>query len=79
MTQAHYHITQAVWLPDDGEVFSYISPITPFQKMDLGEPIAKGNRGTIIKSPASGYALMAPATEPLPTKEEFFFLAEKRS
>ena len=75
---AHYHVFQAVRLPDNGEIFSYLSPILPFQKIEKDQPIAKGNRGTIVVSPAAGYAIMAPAAEkPISTKEEFFFLAEK--
>lgn len=78
--QAHYHVFQAVRLPDNGEVFSYIAPIQPFEKIEAEQPIAKSNRGTIITSPASGYALMAPAAnKPLPTKEELFFLADRIS
>jgi hypothetical protein len=76
---AHYHVFQAVRLPDNDESFSYLSPILPFQKIKKDEPVAKGNRGTIIVSPADGYAIMAPtADKPLSTKEEFFFLAERR-
>ena len=76
----HYHVFQAVSLPDTGEIFSYITPILPFQKIDAGQPIAQGSNGTVITSPATGYAIMAPAAgKPLPVKEEFFFLTQKRS
>lgn len=72
----HYAVFQPVWLPDTGETFHYREPIAPFAKLKKGQVVAEGSNGTLFKCPDEGYAMMAPAPgKPLPTTEEFFFLA----
>ncbi len=72
----HYHIFAAVNLPVSGEEFYLSSPIDPFAYLEKGEEIARSENGTVVCSPASGYAIMCPSTtNRLSPDEAVLFLA----
>lgn len=72
----HYHVFSSVNLPLSAERFYLVRQIGAFEWLEEGAEVARGEHGSIICSPTSGYAVMCPkTTRHLCPDEAVLFLA----
>lgn len=77
-TILQYAVQEAVHVPECASGYRLPKPITPFEWVEQGQPVAC-NGAVQVLSPRSGYAIMCPETqEVLDHREALLFLCEQR-